>query len=47
LDAALGVWDTKVLAIDPTYEPALLYRAQAIELKERLLDIPTDQPADQ
>ena len=47
LDAALGVWDTKVLAIDPTYEPALLYRAQAIELKERLQDIPTDQPADQ
>ena len=47
LDAALGVWDTKVLAIDPTYEPALLYRSQAIELKERLQDIPTDQPADQ
>ncbi len=47
LDAALGVWDTKVLVIDPTYEPALLYRAQAIELQERLDDIPNDQPAEQ
>lgn len=46
LDAALGVWDTKVLVIDPRYEPALLYRAQAIELKERLSDIPNEQPAE-
>jgi hypothetical protein len=47
LDSAVGVWDTKVLVIDPTYEPALLYRAQAVELKKRLSDIPSEQPAQQ
>jgi tetratricopeptide (TPR) repeat protein len=44
LDAALGIWDEKVLAIDPDYQPALLYRAQAIDLKQRLTDIPAEQP---
>jgi tetratricopeptide (TPR) repeat protein len=47
LDAALGIWDEKVLAIDPDYQPALLYRAQAIDLKQRLTDIPNDQPTSQ
>lgn len=44
LDAALGIWDEKVLVIDPDYQPALLYRAQAIDLKKRLTDIPAEQP---
>ena len=35
LDEAIGWWD-KALAIDPNYEPALGYRARALELKRRL-----------
>lgn len=35
LDAAIELWD-EVLAIDPTYESARLYRSQAQALKERL-----------
>jgi tetratricopeptide (TPR) repeat protein len=35
LDAAIAIWD-KVLALDPDHELARLYRARAIELKERL-----------
>ena len=35
LDSAIGLWD-HVLAIDPGYEPAVIYRARARELKQRL-----------
>ncbi|MEO5812572.1 MAG: LysM domain-containing protein [Rhodanobacter sp.] len=35
LDAAIGLWD-HVLAIDPGYEPAQVYRTRARELKQRL-----------
>lgn len=35
LDQAIALWD-KALAIDPSYEPALGYRARALELKKRL-----------
>lgn len=35
LDPAIALWD-RVLAIDPSYEPALAYRARAQELKRRL-----------
>ena len=35
LDSAISLWD-HVLAIDPGYEPAVIYRARARELKQRL-----------
>lgn len=35
LDAAIALWD-HILAIDPGYEPATVYRARALELKQRL-----------
>lgn len=35
LDPAIALWN-HVLAIDPGYEPALIYRARALELKQRL-----------
>ena len=35
LDPAIALWD-HVLAIDPSYEPAVIYRARALELKQRL-----------
>lgn len=35
LDAAIALWD-HILAIDPSYEPATVYRARALELKQRL-----------
>ena len=35
LDPAISLWD-HVLAIDPGYEPAVVYRARARELKQRL-----------
>lgn len=35
LDKAIALWD-QVLALDPGHENARLYRAQAIELKEKL-----------
>ncbi len=35
LDSAISLWD-HVLAIDPGYEPAMVYRARARELKQRL-----------
>ena len=35
LDPAIALWD-RVLAIDPNYEPAVAYRARALELKQRL-----------
>lgn len=35
LDSAINLWD-HVLAIDPDYEPAVVYRARARELKQRL-----------
>jgi tetratricopeptide (TPR) repeat protein len=35
LDPAIALWD-HVLAIDPGYEPATVYRARALELKQRL-----------
>ncbi|MHB9022124.1 MAG: LysM peptidoglycan-binding domain-containing protein [Halothiobacillus sp.] len=35
LDEAIALWN-KALAIDPGYEPALGYRARALELKRRL-----------
>jgi len=38
LDKAISLWD-QVLAIDPDYENASLYRSQAIELKEKLTRI--------
>ena len=35
LDPAIALWD-RVLMIDPGYEPAVAYRARAMELKRRL-----------
>ncbi|HEX7815835.1 LysM domain-containing protein [Dyella sp.] len=35
LDPAIALWD-KVLAIDPSFEPAKVYRTRALELKQRL-----------
>lgn len=35
LDPAIALWD-RVLAIDPGYEPAVVYRTRALELKQRL-----------
>ncbi|KGI77706.1 hypothetical protein LF63_0109530 [Oleiagrimonas soli] len=35
LDPAIALWN-RVLAIDPDYEPAIIYRARARELKDRL-----------
>jgi tetratricopeptide (TPR) repeat protein len=35
LDPAIALWD-RVLAIDPDYEPATVYRTRALELKQRL-----------
>lgn len=35
LDEAIALWN-KLLAIAPTYEPAVIYRARALELKQRL-----------
>lgn len=35
LDQAIALWN-KALALDPTYEPALGYRARALELRKRL-----------
>lgn len=35
LDKAIGLWN-RALDIDPNYEPALGYRARALELKQRL-----------
>lgn len=35
LDQAIALWN-HVLAIDPGYEPAVIYRARALELKARL-----------
>ena len=35
LDPAIALWD-RVLAIDPGYEPATVYRTRALELKQRL-----------
>jgi len=35
LDRAIALWD-RILAIDPNYQPAVVYRAQALELKRRL-----------
>lgn len=35
LDRAIALWD-RVLTIDPDYEPAKVYRARAMELKQRL-----------
>ncbi|GLQ48493.1 hypothetical protein GCM10007862_35440 [Dyella lipolytica] len=35
LDQAIALWN-RVLAMDPSYEPAAVYRARAIELKQRL-----------
>lgn len=35
LDEAIALWN-KLLAIAPAYEPAVIYRARALELKQRL-----------
>jgi tetratricopeptide (TPR) repeat protein len=35
LDQAISLWD-RVLAIQPDFEPATVYRARALELKQRL-----------
>lgn len=35
LDQAIALWD-RVLIIDPNYEPAVIYRARALDLKRRL-----------
>lgn len=35
LDQAITLWD-RVLAVDPGFEPAIAYRARALELKRRL-----------
>ncbi|TAN08763.1 MAG: LysM domain-containing protein [Rhodanobacteraceae bacterium] len=35
LDQAIALWN-HVLAIDPGYEPAVIYRARALEIKQRL-----------
>ena len=38
LDEAISLWD-RILAINPNYEPAVIYRARALELKHRLKQI--------
>jgi tetratricopeptide (TPR) repeat protein len=38
LDQAISLWD-RILAINPNYEPAVIYRARALELKHRLKQI--------
>jgi len=38
LDRAIALWD-RVLAIDPGYERAVIYRARAVELQQRLKQI--------
>jgi tetratricopeptide (TPR) repeat protein len=38
LDQAIALWD-RILAINPNYEPAVIYRARALELKHRLKQI--------
>ncbi|WP_090451355.1 LysM domain-containing protein [Dyella sp. OK004] len=38
LDPAIALWD-RVLAIDPGYEPATIYRTRALELKKRLTQL--------
>jgi tetratricopeptide (TPR) repeat protein len=35
LEPAIALWD-RVLAVEPSYEPALAYRARALELQRRL-----------
>lgn len=35
LDQAITLWD-RILSIQPDYEPAVIYRARALELKQRL-----------
>ncbi|WP_426689938.1 LysM peptidoglycan-binding domain-containing protein [Rhodanobacter ginsengiterrae] len=35
LDPAIALWN-RILAIDPNYEPAVIYRARALELERRL-----------
>ena len=35
LDPAIALWN-RILAIDPDYQPAIAYRARALELKRRL-----------
>jgi tetratricopeptide (TPR) repeat protein len=35
LDEAIALWN-RVLAVDPGFEPAVIYRARALELKQRL-----------
>jgi len=35
LDQAISLWN-RVLAIEPDFEPATVYRARALELKQRL-----------
>lgn len=43
LDKAIALWN-KALTIDPTYEPALGYRARALELKKRLNQLEKNTP---
>lgn len=38
LDQAIALWD-RILAINPAYEPAVIYRARALDLKQRLKQI--------
>jgi hypothetical protein len=38
LDQAIKLWD-RILAINPNYEPAVIYRARALDLKHRLKQI--------
>jgi tetratricopeptide (TPR) repeat protein len=38
LDQAITLWD-RILAINPNYEPAVMYRARALDLKHRLKQI--------
>jgi tetratricopeptide (TPR) repeat protein len=38
LNPAIALWD-RILAINPHYEPAVIYRARALELKQRLKQI--------
>ena len=38
LDQAIALWN-RILAINPNYEPAVIYRARALELKHRLKQI--------
>jgi tetratricopeptide (TPR) repeat protein len=38
LDQAITLWD-RILAINPNYEPATIYRARALDLKHRLKQI--------